>query len=189
MSIAGRSTLISSGLNSAPIYHMSIYLLPKTVINELDKVRRTFFWQGVHSKRKYHLVRWTKNCKSNKKRGLGIKDIRKMYLSLLCKWWRKLEKESGLWQDIVTYKYLKRDTWLYSDPLCLLFLDLFKICDQQTILVFQLVSGTIHVTFCRWLTAELKSEWDKLLKMPQKPSQTMRRILSPRNYRAVANFH
>jgi hypothetical protein len=47
MSIAGRSTLISSSLNNAPIYHMSIYLLPKTVIKELDKVRRTFFCKGA----------------------------------------------------------------------------------------------------------------------------------------------
>lgn len=31
-----------------------------------------------------------------------------MNLSLLCKWWWKLE-ESGLWQDIAKYKYLKRD--------------------------------------------------------------------------------
>ena len=171
MSIAGRSTLITSSLNSAPIYHMSIYLLPKTVIKEMDKVRRTFFWQGGHSRRKYHLVRWTKICKSNKKGGLGIKDIRKMNLSLLCKWWWKLEQDSGLWQDLVTYKYFWRDNvrfvkhkqtdspiwtdllkvkhiylqgrkmivkngkstsvwrdiWLYNDPLCTLFPDLFKL--------------------------------------------------------------
>jgi len=43
LSIAGRSTLISSSVNNTPIYHMAIYLLPKTVIKELDKVRRTFF--------------------------------------------------------------------------------------------------------------------------------------------------
>jgi hypothetical protein len=76
---------------------MSIYLLPKTVIKELDKVRRTFFWQEGHSKRKYHLVKWIKVCKSKRKGGLGIKDIRKMNLSLLCKWWWKLENESGIW--------------------------------------------------------------------------------------------
>jgi hypothetical protein len=75
---------------------MSIYLLPKFVINNMDKVKRTFFWQGGHAKRKYHPVRWAKICKSKKKGGLGIKDIRKMNLSLLCKWWWKLEKEPGL---------------------------------------------------------------------------------------------
>lgn len=92
---------------------MSVYLLPKTVIKELDKVRRTFFWQGGQTKKKYHLVRWTKICKSKRKDGLGIKDIRKMNLSLLNKWWWKLEKESGLWQDIVSYKYLRKESIVY----------------------------------------------------------------------------
>jgi hypothetical protein len=46
MSIAGRTTLINSSLTSTFIYHMSMYLLPKTIVNELDKQRRKFFWQG-----------------------------------------------------------------------------------------------------------------------------------------------
>lgn len=46
MSIAGRSTLISSSLNNTPIYHMSIYLLPKTTVKNLDKIRRTFLARG-----------------------------------------------------------------------------------------------------------------------------------------------
>ena len=185
---------------------MSIYLLPKTVIKELDKVSRTFFWQGVHTKRKYHLVKWIKICKSKKKGGLGIKDIRKMNLSLLCKWWWKLEVESGVWQEIVTYKYLRKDSialvkhkqkdspiwadlikikeiyllgtkkcvnngkttlvwkyiWLYNYPLCILHPDLFKLCDQKDISVFQLISGEVAISFCRWLTPELQSEWYKI---------------------------
>lgn len=32
-----------------------------------------------------------------------------MNLSLLCKWWWKLEREPRLWQDILTHKYLKKD--------------------------------------------------------------------------------
>jgi hypothetical protein len=30
-----------------------------------------------------------------------------MNVSLLCKWWWKLEKENGLWQDLVKAKYLQ----------------------------------------------------------------------------------
>jgi len=37
MSIAGRTTLINSSLSNTPIYHMSIYLLPKTIIDTIDK--------------------------------------------------------------------------------------------------------------------------------------------------------
>jgi hypothetical protein len=39
--------------------------------------------------------------KSKQKGGLGVKDIRKMNISLLCKWWWKLDFEGGLWQDMV----------------------------------------------------------------------------------------
>jgi len=65
---------------------MPMYLLPQTITQQLDKQRRTFFWQGGGTKRKYHLVKWEVICKNKKKGGIGVKDIRKMNLSLLCKW-------------------------------------------------------------------------------------------------------
>lgn len=110
LSIAGRATMISSSLTSTFIYHMSMYLLPKTTSDKLDKQRRTFLWQGGRrkgQKKKYHLIKWEIICKSKDKGGLGIKDIKKMNVSLLTKWWWKLETQSGLWQDIVNAKYMQ----------------------------------------------------------------------------------
>lgn len=89
---------------------MSVYLLPKTTVECLDKIRRRFFWQGGGTKKKYHLLKWEKVCKSKRKGGLGIKKLRKMNASLLCKWWWRLEKENGLWQDIIKYKYLRNSS-------------------------------------------------------------------------------
>lgn len=57
---------------------------------------RTIFWQGGCSKKKYYLVKWSKICKSKKKGGLGIKNLRKLNLSLLSKSWWKFENEEGL---------------------------------------------------------------------------------------------
>jgi hypothetical protein len=42
MSIAGRIVLINASLSNTSVYHMSMYLLPKTIIDKLDKTRRTF---------------------------------------------------------------------------------------------------------------------------------------------------
>ena len=89
---------------------MSIYLLPKTIVKALDKQRRTFFWQGGGTKKKYHLVKWDVICFSKRKGGLGVKDIFKMNISLLCKWWWRLENEDGLWQTLIRNKYMKQDT-------------------------------------------------------------------------------
>jgi hypothetical protein len=36
-------------------------------------------------KKKYHLVKWAKICRSKKKGGLGIKIFRRLNISLLCK--------------------------------------------------------------------------------------------------------
>lgn len=38
MSIAGRTTLINSSLSNTPIYHMSIYLFPKTIISSTKQI-------------------------------------------------------------------------------------------------------------------------------------------------------
>jgi hypothetical protein len=64
-------------------------------------------------KRKYHLVKW-QVCKSKKKCGLGIKNLWKMNIALLCKWWWALETGNGLWQEIVKVKYVK------GSPICLI---------------------------------------------------------------------
>jgi hypothetical protein len=105
--------LIKASLSNAIVYHMSMFLPPKTTIAKMEKIRR-FFWHGGKLKRKYHLVKWNKIRKAKKKGGLGIKDLRRMNISLLCKWWWGLENSEGLWQDIVTIKYVK------DSPICLI---------------------------------------------------------------------
>jgi hypothetical protein len=78
-----------------------MHLLPKTILKRMDRTRKKFFWQGGGKKKKYHLVKWYKVTSPKSKGGLGVKDLRRMNLSLLCKWWWKLEFEEGMWQEIV----------------------------------------------------------------------------------------
>jgi hypothetical protein len=52
----GKSTLIKARLSSTVIYHMSMFLLPKTSIERMEKIRR-FFWQRGKMKKNYHLVK------------------------------------------------------------------------------------------------------------------------------------
>jgi len=83
---------------------MSMYLIPKMVIKSMDRTRKRFFWQGGGTKKKYHFLKWRKIFITMKKGGLGIKDLGKLNISLLCKWWWKLETGDGLWQEIVKKK-------------------------------------------------------------------------------------
>jgi hypothetical protein len=58
-------------------------------------------------KKTYCLVKWKKICRSKGKGGLGIMDLWKMNISLLCKWWWVLKNREGLWQEIVKTKYVR----------------------------------------------------------------------------------
>jgi hypothetical protein len=42
-SYRGRNVLINASLPNILIYYMSMFLLPKTVIKRMDKMRRIFF--------------------------------------------------------------------------------------------------------------------------------------------------
>jgi hypothetical protein len=46
------------------------------------------------------MVKWKMVCRSREK-GDMMKDLRKQTISLLTKWWWKLDTHDGLWQRIV----------------------------------------------------------------------------------------
>jgi len=51
LSLGGRLTLLNACLSSIPIYSMSMYLLPKTILKKIDVIRKRFFWQGGKAKK------------------------------------------------------------------------------------------------------------------------------------------
>jgi hypothetical protein len=92
---------IDACLSNIVVYQMSMRLLHKTNIEQMDKPIRTFFWAGSAEKKKYHFVKWKWICKPKEKGGLGIKNLHKFNVSLMCKWQWKLENGSGPWQKIM----------------------------------------------------------------------------------------
>jgi hypothetical protein len=107
MSIGGRLVKIDACLSSTVVYQMSLRILHKTNLEQMDKPIRSFFWAGSADKRKYHFVKWKWICRPKQKGGLGVKDLFKFNISLMCKWWWKLEHSTGPWQDFMRAKYLR----------------------------------------------------------------------------------
>lgn len=56
LSLAGRLTLTKSVLSSIPVHTMSIISLPKSTLDELDKISRPFLWGSSSTRRKQHLL-------------------------------------------------------------------------------------------------------------------------------------
>jgi hypothetical protein len=83
---AGRLQLTNAILTALPMFAMCSYLIPKTIIDQIDKFRRHCLWRGsdVHSK-KPPKAAWPMCCLPKVEGGLGILDISTQNESLLLK--------------------------------------------------------------------------------------------------------
>ncbi|RVW78464.1 putative ribonuclease H protein [Vitis vinifera] len=89
-----------------PIYHMSLFRMPKSVARRLDKVQRDFLWGGGSVERKAYLIKWEAICEDKSKGGLGLRKLVLLNKALLGKWiWRFAYDKDNLWKQVITAKY------------------------------------------------------------------------------------
>ncbi|KAL9681272.1 hypothetical protein QQ045_013054 [Rhodiola kirilowii] len=106
LSMAGRLVLIKSALCSLPLYYASLYKIPNSVAQEMEKIQRQFLWGGLEGRRKLHYVKW-ETVKRPKKFGeLGIQSLVEKNVAMLTKWWWQLiSGKGGLWRRMIIDKY------------------------------------------------------------------------------------
>ncbi|GJS99190.1 RNA-directed DNA polymerase, eukaryota, reverse transcriptase zinc-binding domain protein [Tanacetum coccineum] len=112
----GRLQLIASILSSMQIYWASIFLLPKFVIYEINKMLKGFLWcQGELTKGNAK-VSWDNICKHKDQGGLGLKNLYVWNEVLLVKHlWNVAAKKDTLWVRWINVKILKgRSIWEIS---------------------------------------------------------------------------
>ncbi|KAL4578421.1 hypothetical protein LXL04_014544 [Taraxacum kok-saghyz] len=82
---------------------MSIFKAPQGILDELERIRRSFIWGNEDTKKKIHWVEWSKVIASKKDGGLGVGSIKAQNLALLTKWWwRLINEENSLWKKVVS---------------------------------------------------------------------------------------
>ncbi|XP_062097435.1 uncharacterized protein LOC133803386 [Humulus lupulus] len=121
LSFAGRAQLINSVLLSIRTFWMSIFILPKSVTKEVDRLCRNFLWgvkDGNFQRSKLHFTAWDQVCLPKCMGGLGFKDSNTWNLVLLAKYvWAVSSKHDILWVKWVDSIYLKgQNFWHYRVP-------------------------------------------------------------------------
>ena len=106
LSYGDRLILINSVLTSLPMFLLSFFEIPIGVRKRLDFYRSRFFWQSDLKKRKYRLTKWNIVCRPKDQGGLGIEVLEIKKLCLLSKWLFKMMHEEGVWQELLSNKYL-----------------------------------------------------------------------------------
>ncbi|GJY48856.1 RNA-directed DNA polymerase, eukaryota, reverse transcriptase zinc-binding domain protein [Tanacetum coccineum] len=108
LSYSGRLQLISSVLSAMQIYWAYVFLLPKNVIYEINKILKGFLWcQGELTKGKAK-ISWKSVCKPKEQGGLGIKNLQLWNETLLIKQlWNVIVKKNTIWVKWVNSEILR----------------------------------------------------------------------------------
>lgn len=97
LSIGGRLTLVNAVLGSLPLYHLSIFRAPLSVVRKIEVLRNKFFWGSTGEQKKIVWARIEKLFATPKRGGLAVASLRAKNLGLLEKWkWRWLKEPQSL---------------------------------------------------------------------------------------------
>jgi hypothetical protein len=104
LSMAGRETLVKCVLTSQPIYHLTVFLMQKWLLKQIDKLRRNFLWKGEEPDKVsggHCLVNWPTVCTPKKLGGLGILDLERFVQDLRLRWlWFKWKQADRPWTGL-----------------------------------------------------------------------------------------
>nr|GEW48393.1 RNA-directed DNA polymerase, eukaryota [Tanacetum cinerariifolium] len=102
LSIGGRLTLLKAVLGATPIYAMSLYKVPKTVLNVMESIRSKLF-NGIDSgNKKITWIKWIKVLAAKKNGGLGVSSFYALNMALLFRRvWRFISQGDSLWFRLV----------------------------------------------------------------------------------------
>ncbi|GKE79138.1 RNA-directed DNA polymerase, eukaryota, reverse transcriptase zinc-binding domain protein, partial [Tanacetum coccineum] len=114
---AGRIQLIASVLSAMQQYWASVYMLPNSVIHELDKLFKRFLWNSCKSAQGKARVAWKIVSRPKDQGGLGIKPLKKWNeVLLITHLWKIIEDKESLWVKWVNVVKLKgRSIWEIED--------------------------------------------------------------------------
>ncbi|GKC31773.1 RNA-directed DNA polymerase, eukaryota [Tanacetum coccineum] len=103
LSIGGRLTLLKSVLGSTPIYDMTIFKVPKSILNTMESIQRRFFNGVKEGDRKISWTKWHTVLAAKKHGGLGVSSFYALNRALLFKWvWRFLSQDNSLWYRVIS---------------------------------------------------------------------------------------
>nr|GEX31322.1 RNA-directed DNA polymerase, eukaryota, reverse transcriptase zinc-binding domain protein [Tanacetum cinerariifolium] len=98
LSYAGRAQLIAFVLGSMQVNWGSVFLLPKIVINDIEKLFKKFLWNNGDSGKGRAKVAWLDVCKPKDQGGLGFKSLEMWNKTLLVKHlWNIVANKESIW--------------------------------------------------------------------------------------------
>ncbi|MCH84271.1 RNA-directed DNA polymerase (Reverse transcriptase), partial [Trifolium medium] len=106
LSMAGRITLAKSVIQAIPIYPMMSMQIPRSCLDDIEKIQRSFIWGETENVKRVHTIGWNTMILPKYLGGLGIRNLRIMNDACLMKLgWNLRTKKESLWTQVLWGKY------------------------------------------------------------------------------------
>ncbi|QHO05742.1 putative mitochondrial protein [Arachis hypogaea] len=116
LSPSGREVLIKAVATAVPLYTLSCFKLPETLLNELQRAMLQFWWGQKRDEKRLQWVGWKTTCRPRIQGGLNFKDLKAFNLAMLAKQgWRLLTRPNSLIYKVYRSKYFRFTDFLRAE--------------------------------------------------------------------------
>ncbi|WJX23528.1 hypothetical protein P8452_12731 [Trifolium repens] len=111
LSKAGKEVMIKSVLQSIPAYIMSVYMIPDSIINDIEKMLNSFWWGDGSNNKGIRWLAWDKLATPKVDGGLGFRNFRAFNMAMVAKQaWSLMAEPEKLVARIFKARYFPRST-------------------------------------------------------------------------------
>jgi hypothetical protein len=83
LSRAGKEIMIKSVLQAIPSYVMRVYLLPESIIKDIEKMMNSFWWGGGSNRKGIRWLAWDRMTSPKGVGGMGFRDLHTFNLAMI----------------------------------------------------------------------------------------------------------
>lgn len=112
--------MVKTVVESIPVYWLSLFKVPKSILHSLRRLAASYLWSGSDGDNKFHLANWGMITRPKPLGGWGLCDLALFSQALHMKClWRGFISDT-LWSRIILEKYLHGTLitkWLQSNDM------------------------------------------------------------------------
>ena len=112
-SSGGKEVLIKAVAQAVPAYAMSVFKIPSTLCEDIQKAMAKFWWGNKKEKHGIHWASCERMSHAKHRGGLGFRDISIFNQALVAKQsWRIIQDSESLMARVLKARYLKHEDFL-----------------------------------------------------------------------------
>ncbi|CAJ2667453.1 unnamed protein product [Trifolium pratense] len=116
LSKAGKEVMIKSVLQAIPSYVMSIYIIPDTTMNEIERMLNSFWWGGGSNNKGIRWLSWERLACAKGEGGLGFRDFKAFNMAMVAKQgWKIMARPETLVAKIFKARYFPHSSLIEAN--------------------------------------------------------------------------